>query len=497
MLPGPILYYRGMDGAAVRLAITVMLPEGEAPPPLRIEDAATAGPVCLAARCRRRLWRYKATVTAGRAVRYAVGSRAGRIDVAPIGEPLRLAYTSCNGWEDEARDPQPEVRRNALWRCLAVEHAVRPFHLLLQGGDQLYADDVWAAVPELAAWARLGWSRRLAAPFPDDLAEAVGDYYFDRYCRLWSQPAIAQVLAAVPSLMMWDDHDIFDGWGSHDPELQACPVYQGVFAAAREQFALFQLGARPDALPDGYGDRGGGHFGWAGRIGGVGVVVPDLRSERTDRRVMGEGGWRFVETALAGLTACSHVLVMSSVPFANVNLSPVERVMVLLPGAQLYQDDLRDQWMSYAHREEWCRLADRLFAVSQRLGVPVTVVSGEIHFGGLGRIDRGPLRIVQLTSSGIAHPPPSTAYAWLLDRLGRPRQRRRDGTAMQVLPLPGLGRRFLAARNWLALDIARDGNLVARWHHDGAWPTPLTWTDDRAAVEPGRGADYQTNLVTR
>ncbi len=280
------------------------------------------------------------------------------------------------------------------------------------------------------------------------------------------------------------------------PTCRPVPCTRACSPPPREQFALFQLGARPDALPDGYGDRSGGHFGWAGRIGGVGVVVPDLRWERTDRRVMGEGGWRFVATALLGFDGCSHGLVVSSVPFANVDLSAVERVMVLLPGAQICQDDLRDQWMSLAHREEWCRLADRRFAVSQRLGVPVTVVSGEIHFGGLGRIDRGPLRIVQLTGSGIAHPPPSGAYAWLLDRLSRRRQRRCDGTATQVLPLPGLGRRFLAARNWLELDIAGDGNLVARWHHDGAWPTPLTWTDDRAAVDPDRVADYQTALVT-
>ena len=40
--------------------------------------------------------------------------------------------------------------------------------------------------------------------------------------------------------MTWDDHDIFDGWGSYPDTLQNCPVFQGCYQAARRFYLLFQ-----------------------------------------------------------------------------------------------------------------------------------------------------------------------------------------------------------------------------------------------------------------
>ena len=40
--------------------------------------------------------------------------------------------------------------------------------------------------------------------------------------------------------MTWDDHDIFDGWGSYPDTLQNCPVFQGCYQAALRFYLLFQ-----------------------------------------------------------------------------------------------------------------------------------------------------------------------------------------------------------------------------------------------------------------
>ena len=63
----------------------------------------------------------------------------------------------------------------------------------------------------------------------------------------------------------------------------------------------------------------------------------------------------------------------------NLDLSWLERLHILLPGQQGYQDDLRDQWRSYAHRHEWSRFVEQLFAFAVRTGTAVAVLSGEIH----------------------------------------------------------------------------------------------------------------------
>ncbi|HPE71554.1 MAG TPA: hypothetical protein PK018_05160 [Candidatus Competibacter sp.] len=54
-------------------------------------------------------------------------------------------------------------------------------------------------------------------------------------------------MASIPSIAMWDDHDIFDGWGSYDEERQNCPVYQGIYPIARRQDRSFPPAASSGA----------------------------------------------------------------------------------------------------------------------------------------------------------------------------------------------------------------------------------------------------------
>ncbi|MGH6916742.1 MAG: alkaline phosphatase D family protein, partial [Geminicoccaceae bacterium] len=324
----------------------------DAPLPLEAADQRVL-PRRLAGRCGRGLWRYHFSLPQGGncGSEYRIGRQCWRVHLPTGKGPLRLAFTACNGSEQGNAWDRLEAR-NERWLHLAAVHADKPFHLLLQGGDQLYADQIWHDVPALAAWQRLPWWRRRKASFPPAMADAVADDYFERYWWLWSQPQLAPLLASIPSLMMWDDHDIFDGWGSWAAKWQRCPVFQGLWTAAREHFALFQLGARPDDLPDGFGDRRGGQFGWAYRIGDVGIVAPDLRSERSRARVMDDAGRSSFIAALNSLADCRHVLLVSSMPLVTFDLRALERLFNLLPGHQNWQDDLVDQWPSRAHWAE-------------------------------------------------------------------------------------------------------------------------------------------------
>ena len=54
-------------------------------------------------------------------------------------DPPLIAYASCNGFSSAklARDTDEPY---ALWKRMAVQHATKPFALLLMGGDQVYAD---------------------------------------------------------------------------------------------------------------------------------------------------------------------------------------------------------------------------------------------------------------------------------------------------------------------------------------------------------------------
>jgi hypothetical protein len=222
-------------------------------------------------------------------------------------------------------------------------------------------------VPELGAWRRLPWREGNAAPFTAGMADGAEDYYLRRYAKVWSQPEVAPTLAAVPSVMMWDDHDVFDGWGSWPEDRQECAVFRGIGAVAREQFALFQLAARPDALPEGFADRAAGT---SGARSGRGRWASWRRTcARADPRA-GDGPGRVAgpRGGAGGLAGCRHLLLMSSVPLVNADMSWLERALVAVPGHSDLEDDLRDQWQSYTHRDEWRRMLALLVRFSARTG---------------------------------------------------------------------------------------------------------------------------------
>lgn len=463
---GPILYFRGLEGEHCLLSALVVLPELETPPTLRAANKTIRGE-SLHQRLGFIVWRYRFRLPCG-SRHYSLAGTRYPVHLPVPGETLRIAFTACNGREsDQPGDDDPG--RNANWRQLYQAHQQQPFQLLLQGGDQLYADGLWQAVPVLKRWRAVGCPPHIV---PDEATrEALRDYYFRLYYWLWGQRDLAPVLAQIPSLMMWDDHDIVDGWGSHIPALQYAPMFQAIGAAAREYFALFQQALAPHEYTAD-ATAADGHFSQAHRLGDVALVIPDLRSQRTPEQVMGPAGWSWLTQQLDTLGGCQRLLLLSTVPLLNVDLSAIERLLVAIPGEQIYQDDLRDQWRSFAHREAWQRLSQRLLEVVAQ-GCGVSVISGEIHLGAWGSLTRGEHSFQQFTASGMVHPPPPTALARYLDWLGRHQRSPLAGTHLKMLKLPVYGRRYLCERNWLSLECATDGSLQATWRGENL-PAEMT-----------------------
>ncbi|MBK1696217.1 alkaline phosphatase D family protein [Rhodovibrio salinarum] len=464
---GPILFLRDHDGERLSLSVLAVRPDGAPAPELSGPDGAVAARCALqCAGCR--AWLYDFSVPAGATASYRFDGVDYPLAADPRGD-LRIAFVSCNGQEDGDRE-RPRVARNALWARLAAQHAQQPFHLLLHGGDQLYADEVVESEPEVRAWSEASNKPPVCNRDRWELRETLATKLFRRYLELYSQPEIGWLMARVPSLAMWDDHDICDGWGSLAPAKLDSPIGWALFDAAREQFRLFQLGAGPDDHPATCVDPSGHSLSWHARLPGLDVVAPDLRAQRRPTRVMAESGWSAFQDALARC-GDGRILLLSSVPALGPRLSWVEAAMQLLPKAQKYEDDLRDQWQSRAHRAEWRRFLKTLSDRHKTDGSRVTVLSGEIHLATRGTLatPNGPLH--QLVASGIAHPPPPKLYVRMLSALARLGESPLPDQPIRLHPLPGQSMIYTPQRNYLVLERRAD-TWRAWWEleTDGATP---------------------------
>ena len=455
---GPLLFSEGQapDEDGHRLAVLLALPDGAAPPLLRPGEGPPVEGCAADRLCGLTFWRYAFTLPPGGG-RYRLGAHAH--DVAGLVGDMRIGFVSCNGKEHGDFD-RPQDARDAMWARLAREHASTPLSLLIHGGDQLYADAGLEAHPALAAWADAPDPEKPARTAGPEAEAALARFFLDRWGRIVSGPA-GQLMAQVPGLAMWDDHDIFDGYGSRPMTVQDSPVGRMVYAVARRFYRLFQAGGAGPVPP--------APLGWARRYPGFSVVAPDLRTERRPDRVMSTG-WDRLAEAVAATPAGDHLFLVSTVPVLGPRLSLVEGVHRLVPGAQKYEDDLRDQWQSPAHRAEWRRLLTLIGDRAEQAG-PVTVLSGEIHLATRGemRLKGGALH--QLTASGISHPPPPRAFAAALGLLSRLGGAPLPDRPIRLLPLPGRRAVYAAQRNYLVLRRA-GGAWQAEWELEESGRTP-------------------------
>ena len=384
--------------------------------------------------------------------RFAGTPRAWSFHVpAATGKP-RMAFVSCNGFSSPGEIKKVKDK-NHLWRHMAALHAKNPYQVLIMGGDQVYADQIWEACPAIRDWVETPFDTRKRRQFSGVMAAQVRRFYFNLYRDRWHQPEVEAMLSSVPTVMMWDDHDIFDGWGSYSPEIQECAVYEGIFGIARSHFAVFQQQVDPRAAEDHPSKVAGqGGFTLALDLGDYAVLAVDARSERTQARVLAretwDAIWAWTDRLGTAEVRPKHLLVVVAVPVVHADFGKIETLMDWLPGQQELEDDLRDHWQSPGHRKERLRMIHRLLDLMVRTNIRATFLSDDVHVACLGAIRserslapgaRSSV-INQLTSSGIVHPAPPKLFGHLLERMGVRPSRSTRGSTRRCWPFQPGGR---------------------------------------------------------
>ncbi|WP_410813078.1 alkaline phosphatase D family protein [Micromonospora sp. 067-2] len=125
-------------------------------------------------------------------------------------QPVSLLFGSCRETTQHAttRKLPPDALDAYARRLMAdPEQAVRP-DLLVLLGDQVYADETSPTMRRL-----LKRRRRRPKGAPADQVVSF-DEYTKLYLESWRDPEIRWLLSTVPSVMIFDDHEIIDDWNT-------------------------------------------------------------------------------------------------------------------------------------------------------------------------------------------------------------------------------------------------------------------------------------------
>lgn len=462
---GPLLMLDDLRAGQMHLAALFIAARGQTVLPVVI-DGAEVAPEILTDFNDVTVWRCRFRRPADRPSTYRWDGKSFGLAGCRAGA-MRIAYVSCNGEEHGDLD-RDDRERNVMWRQLVEDHDEAPFSLLLHGGDQIYADEVTKGHPLSEDWPE-ALPRDPSRNDLNALRQHLREGFLRRYLAVLAAPDYATLAARVPSLMQWDDHDICDGWGSLRRSRTYSPVGQLLFEVAREMALLFQHGCVEGDLPTRFADHHGVHLGWQITAPGLRLMAPDLRSERTRRDVMGPHGWKMIEDSQP---TPGRTLLLSSVPLLGPRLSILEWAMVMIPSMQKYEDDLRDQWQSRAHRGSWRRILQHIQQLTTPHDSDVTVLSGEIHLATRAEMRLSKDKTLhQLVASGISHRAPPGMWAGFLDRLARLGDSPLPGHPIRIERIPGQKRRYVNQRNYLVLSDT-EGAWSASWAFEDSGRTP-------------------------
>ncbi|WPJ97450.1 alkaline phosphatase D family protein [Coraliomargarita algicola] len=428
-------------------------------------------------------------------VDYKVGGKRYSFHVPELHRMPKVCYGSCNGFHSQKilKEFVEGGKGNAMkaterWRNMLQYHSSRRYNVCILGGDQIYSDIALEGFEDhVLKWS---WhttrSERKARSLTAGEVEALRDLYTDMYVNSWGRnPEMKKMLSTCPSLMMWDDHDIMDGWGSYEDEREKWPVFkEGVFPEARRAFLLFQHHCKPNEKPGGsLGTRN--NFSTGHVMGSLGVVHLDTRSERTQHQVMSEKNWEKFAQWRESNTELKHLFLCVSVPMVYADFETIEKILRLIPFDQGIEDDLRDHWRSVPHQVCRERLLKDLFAYSKESACRVTIISGDVHVAAHGVVElkdgqgdhTRTNRIHQLISSPIMNKAGNPVVEKLVEWQGDAAEVINPTMSARMLPLQvAIGTngassktaRYVWERNWLSLLPQDDDAYRAEWYFEGS-----------------------------
>lgn len=460
ILAGPILRYWGMNEGVYRGSVTYVTRDSKSDysqfPALKLLNSPTdLKPVRFAEVDGLSFFRFDFDInmhpTQSLEVPYQLGAEHEPFSFWIPGqeETMRTMFYSCNGFSLKV---DTNLFPGCLWNDVLRKHEESPIHVMLGGGDQLYCDSINNFLPENTL------KNRGKVPEESRMRVLLSKFYLHQYVDWYGrgywkglngdthQDGWVKTLGTIPSMNIYDDHDIIDGYGTYHDSTMRSPIFEMLGDYAYRYYMYFQqntsVGVKPnakgvgdaansDAIPGqsiSHEDPKLNDSTWV-TTGEIGPYIHeparsiyaqlgktaaflglDCRTERKKNQVCTSKTYKVVFDRLRKeFTAnrnIKHLYLMLGVPIAYPRMVFAENLMssnligpikflskhgiafkgLVNPfdGDVELLDDLNDHWCAKHHKHERNWFIGELMELQKELDVRVTILSGDVHLCAVG-----------------------------------------------------------------------------------------------------------------
>ncbi|KAI3404140.2 hypothetical protein KGF56_003040 [Candida oxycetoniae] len=349
-------------------------------------------------------------------------------------ESMNTISYSCNGFSLAC---DAKKYKSSLWLDVLAKHSKQHYHVMLGGGDQIYCDAIKLHSKKLQKWMQLkNPLRKRSMPADAKVVREFENFYLHHYMdwygkgfwkgknsSVW-ESLFPLAMAQIPSVNIYDDHDIIDGFGSYHDSTMNAPIFTKVGNIAYKYYMLFQHQTNPEEKlhledPSWILSRKEGSFikqknhSVYMRLGKeISLLGLDCRTERKLKQINDPETYQIIferlNKELKDNSETKHLLVMLGVPILYPRLVWLEWLLTSHAFAPLRMlankgflsrglvnefdgdievlDDLNDHWCAKHHKKERNKLIKDLTNFGASKGIRITILSGDVHLCCIGRL---------------------------------------------------------------------------------------------------------------
>lgn len=477
-------------------------------------------------------------------------------------QTMNTMFHSCNGF---SLGVDPNDFKGDLWNDVLRHHETQHYHVMLGGGDQIYSDMLKEKCPPIHQWAlEKSAKKKKDLQYTDQDRRHVEEFFINHYIQWfgqgwWEGPhgkthqtGFPKALAQIPSINIWDDHDIIDGFGSYNDDTMRGAIFIGIGQAAHKYYLLFQHHTHPKEDPklesSWISNPRPGPFikessrSVYARLGrGVAFVGLDCRTERTLDQIVYPDTYDLVferlRKELAADHRIRHLLLMVGIPMAYPRLVWLEGLLqssVVGPlkmlakhkvalgsfvnnfdGSVEILDDLNDHWCAKVHKQERNKLVTDLQKLAEETSVRISILAGDVHLAAMGRFLSSPQAgnigafpesdhrlMLNIISSAITNTPPGNSMADFLNTRNKIHHldNNTDEDMIKLFKSDSDGssrnnQTLLPRRNWCS--IIEIGSRTARYTPNGNLPSNNNVAKGQNAPTDAGSVSSQTSYANK